>query len=100
MWGGLIRGVTDIGIGFVGLGKIGMALKGVRGISAAAQGAKAVEAGAKGVKAAQIAKTLGKGAAKGALVDAWDSDSMDANLARAAIDTNPDWADALEPIAT
>ena len=99
-WGNAIRSITDIGIGFVGLGKIGLALKGLRGASTLAKGAKVVETGVKASRATRLAQTLGKGAAKGALVDAWDSNSQDANTARTLIDWNPDWADALEPIAT
>ena len=99
-WGKAIRGLTDIGIGFVGLGKIGMAVKGLRGATALSKGAQAAQSATKTSRALRLTKTLAKGGAKGAIVDAWDSDSQDANVARQLIEWNPDWADALEPIAT
>jgi len=99
-WGKFIRGATDIGIGFVGVGKIGTALKGVRGLSALSQASKVTNLAPKAQTALALGKTLGKGALKGAAVDAWDADSTDANLARILTDTDHSFFDVLEQLAT
>jgi hypothetical protein len=105
-WGKLLRGVTDIGVGFIGVGKIGTGIKGARALMFGQKAAKAAQFGPLTASAMRLqkAKNLGKtfkeGAIAGALVDAWDSDSHDANMARTLIEINPSWAPTLEVIAT
>jgi hypothetical protein len=105
-WGKLLRGVTDIGVGFIGVGKIGTGIKGARALMYGQKASKAAQFGPLTAsamrlqKAKNLGKKFGEGAVKGMFVDAWDSDSHDANMARTLIDINKSWAPVLEVIAT
>lgn len=93
-WGGFVRSAIDIGTGFIGLGKIGWGLK---GISAAMRGTQVASKANK----ASLAVRLGQDAAKGAIVDAWDTDSHNSNISETLIDLKPEWFEkSLSPIAT
>jgi len=106
VWGKLLRDVTDIGIGFVGVGKIGIGINGARALMFGQKAAKVAKFGPLSASAMRLqkAKNLGKtfrdGAIAGAAVDFWDSDSHDSNVAAALGDLVPAWKPALAIVST
>ena len=85
-WGGFIRGGIELAGGMVGTGKV---LWGVKGLSKFATAAKATRWG-----------RVGLGAIQGGTYDVISNQSQEQNLARTLIDIKPNWAPALDPLAT
>ena len=86
VWGNFLRtGIEMVG-GFAGTGKVMWGVKGLKGIATAA-------------RATRIGK-IGTAAITGATYDAISNQSQESNLARVLVDTFPNKAGVLEPLAT
>lgn len=106
-WGGVLRGILDLGIGFVGTGGVASGLR--RSVNVASKGSKIPGltklAGGLNVLSkfskSNKAMELGYAAVKGAAVDAWDTDSHGSTMSDALKEVAPTWAAPIfEPLST
>ena len=88
VWGGVLRGITEFGVGWFAGGAVGKALKGASMVLRGANtSAKAIQTGNAATKSAPwLLRSATEGVAKGAAVTAWDTDSYESSLTETLID--------------